>query len=234
MAKHEVIVTDVTRYGNLFCVAGWDRNAGQMIRPEPPGANAANEASRFWEGQWAGPGKLFSVGNIVKFEALPPRPEFQFPHATEDRIVNLQRPTKRLGYLEQAETVKAVAAGVSPTLEAAFDGALVRAASGKAYVPVGSNGRSLGAIEIDPDHIVFHEDKYDPNKPKLRAYVTSDGKVYDLPITADAARARWEADGIAALRKDAQTSKLVHVRVGLARPFPANECYAQVNGVYFQ
>lgn len=89
VATYEIIVTDVTCYGSLYCVAGWDRLTGQMIRPEPPGANAADEASRFWNAGYAGPGKTFAVGNVVTLIATDALPDFLFPHATEDRIVDM-------------------------------------------------------------------------------------------------------------------------------------------------
>ncbi len=126
-------------------------------------------------------------------------------------------------------------AGVSATLEAAFDNALVRPPSGKAYVPAGDNVRSLGAVEIRPNQLQFHQNTYNPNNPKLRARITIGGNLYDLPVTADAARTRWQQNGLAALQGDVQASRRLHVRVGLSRPFAAmpNQCFVQINGVYF-
>lgn len=235
MATYEIIVTDVTCYGSLFCVAGWDRVAGGMIRPEPPGASVVSEASRFWDGHFAGSGRLFAVGNIVRFDASPPHANFPFPHATEDRLVDLSTPMTVLEQLTLPQTAQAVVGGISPTLEAAFDGGLFRAPSSKAYVPIGHNGRSLGAIEITPNRLSIHVDSYNPDKPKLRAHVTIGQTAYDLSLTAASARTRWKVDGLEALRADVQASERVHVRVGLSRPFPAmpDHCYSQVNGLYF-
>jgi len=235
MTTHEIVVTDVTCYGQLYCVAGWDRLSDHMIRPEPPGANAKTESSRFWDGRFAGLGKTFSVGNVVRFVAGPALPDFLFPHATEDRIVDLGTPMVVLNQLTPPQIAQAVATGVSATLNAAFDGALVRPSSRKAYVPMGHYGRSLGAIEIAPAEITFFENTFDTNKPKLRARVTSDGNVYDLSVPADATRTRWKVAGLSGLRADVQASNRIHIRVGLSRPFLAkpNDCYSQVNGVLF-
>jgi hypothetical protein len=235
VVKYKIIVTDVTCYGDRFCVAGWDPGARAMIRPEPPGADPAIEATRFWDWRFAGPGKFFSVGSVVEFDASPPPPDFPFPHSTEDRIVDWAQPKQTLRNLDNAQMVQAVAAGVSPTMMAAFDGALIREVSGKAYVPTGSPVRSLGAIEVAAKQISFHEESYQGNKPKLRAYLTHDGRIYDLSVTADAVRTRWKAAGLAGLQADARESNRVHVRVGLARPFAGkpNECYSQVNGACF-
>lgn len=235
MATYEILITDVTCYSNLYCVAGWDVQAGRMIRPEPPSANMTYEPSKFWDGQYAGRGRMFAVGNVVRIDANPPPAQFPFPHATEDRIVDTSTTIQVLRALDSPGTVAAVSAGVSPTLEAAFDNALVRPFSGKAYVPAGHKSRSLGAVEIRPNQLQFLENTYNPNKPKLRARVEIGGNLYDLPVTADAANTRWQQNGLAALQGDVQASGRLHVRVGLSRPFAAmpNQCFVQINGVYF-
>lgn len=234
MATYEIIIPDVTCYGTLFCVAGWDRLAGRMIRPEPPGATVASEVSRFWDGSLAGPGRFFAIGNIVRFDASPPHANFPYPHATEDRLVDLSRPMDVLGQLTLPQTVQAVTSGTSPTLEAAFDGGLIRAASSKAYVLGGHVGRSLGAIEIVPNRIQFHVATNSTNgKQQLRSRIAVGNHSYDLSVPADSARTRWKGNGLASLQGDANASNRIHVRVGLSRPFAGNPCYSQVNGLYF-
>jgi hypothetical protein len=235
MATYEIIVTDVTCYGDLYCVAGWDRLSNLMIRPEPPGANAKIESSRFWNDQFAGPGKVFSVGNLVRFIASPALPDFLFPHATEDRVVDLSTQIEILDNLNLPKVAEEVTGSVSSSLEVAFDGALIRPASQKAYVLVGEKVRSLGALELAPSQIIFFENRYDAAKPKLRARVTVGGNTFDLSVPADAARNRWKSDGLAGLRADLRASRRIHVRTGLSRPFSAkpNDCYSQINGVYF-
>jgi hypothetical protein len=235
MAAYQLIITDVTCYGSLYCVAGWAADGGRMIRPEPPSANMASEPSKFWDARFAGPRRLFAVGNVVTFEARRAPADFPFPHATEDRIVDMTRPRNVLRTLDEMQTASAVAAGVSQTLEAAFDGGLVRAGSGKAYVPAGHAGCSLGAVEVSPEQISFFEDSYQGSRPKLRAELTIAGVDYDLSVPADAVRTRWKAAGLAGLRADLNASHRAHLRVGLSRPFPAmpNQCYAQINGIYF-
>jgi hypothetical protein len=231
MPVHELIITDVTCYGTLYCVAGWDRVGGRMIRPEPATADSHDEASRFWDSRFAGPGRPFSVGNIVRIDASSPPDTFPFPHATEDRIAAAGNQIQVLGQLTTADVVQNVAAGISPTLDAAFDGGLIRQSSRKAYVPEGHNGRSLGALDLAPNDLIFFEHQFQDKASKLRARVTVNGVVYDLSVTADAARERWKTAGIEALRNDVKNANRLHVRVGLARPFPANQCYSQVNGV---
>lgn len=232
MPTYKVLVTDVTTYGALYCVAGWDLNRKAMVRPEPPGANAASEVSRFWDSQWAGPGKFFGVGNVVEFEANPPPADFPFPHATEDRLFVKaigQVPLRTLSAAQIAATV-----GVSIGLNAVFGGGLVRAASGKAYVGKDFKGPSLGSLTVAPEKLSLHENRFDAANPKLRAWLREGFLRYDLPVTADAARTRWLGAGLEALKADIAASKEIHVRLGLARPFPQrpDECYAQINGLY--
>jgi hypothetical protein len=204
-----------------------------MIRPEPPGATAAIESSRFWNSQYAGPGRIFDVGNVVQFVAGPALPDFPFPHATEDRVVDTSQPMNVVETLGLPAVASGVAGSISPGLEVAFDNELIRPNSGKAYVLAGKKVRSLGAIEIEPSKLRFYENNFDPEKPKLRAQVTVGGRTFDLSVPALAARARWKSAGLAGLRADLKASNRPHIRVGLSRPFSAkpNDCYSQVNGV---
>ncbi|MCX5512851.1 hypothetical protein C3941_02845 [Kaistia algarum] len=235
MAIYNLCITDVTCYGALYCVAGWDIDDGGMVRPEPPGADPAHEPSRFWDAQYAGPGKIFAVGNIVRFDASGPPNSFPFPHATEDRIVKAGSQLQIVKSLSAAQLVEAAADSVSESLQDVFEGHLVRAHSGKAYVPANIKTNSLGAIEIDPGRITFHEDVTGAGKRRLRAVVDQDGVGYDLSVPADLARTRFLTAGLDALQADANSCDSIHVRVGLCRPFPdiPDACYAQVNGLYF-
>jgi hypothetical protein len=235
MAIHEIIVTDVTCYGNLYCVAGWDVEQARMIRPEPATANVNAEASRFWSGQSAGAGTFFAVGNRVRFDASPPPQNFPFPHATEDRIYVHGPASVVVGQLNLGQVADLVADGVSDDITEAFGGQLIRAHSGKAYVAAGTVSNSLDAIEILPGGLAFYEDNPSPGKRRLRALIDQSGVEYDLSVPADAARARFLAGGVAALEAGAAASSRIHVRLGLCRPFAAmpHACYAQVNGLYF-
>lgn len=235
MTQYNLIITDVTRYGALFCVAGWDLDNGGMIRPEPPTASAEVEASRFWRENDAGPGKFFAVGNIVRLDAAPAPANFPFPHATEDRIFVQGANSAIIGQMPLAQVAQSVVGGISASLNEAFGGHLIRSFSGKSHVTAGQQTRSLDAIEIAPARIIFYEDNPSPGKRRLRAIIDQNGSHYDFSVPADAARARFLAGGIAALEADAHTSQRVHVRLGLSRPFAAmpNSCYAQVNGLYF-
>ncbi|MBP2160280.1 hypothetical protein J2X24_002855 [Asticcacaulis solisilvae] len=206
-----------------------------MIRPEPPTAVATIESTRFWTNRDAGPGRFFSVGNIVRFEAQDAPANFPFPHATEDRIAVNPDNSAVVGHMTLLQVTQAVEPGLSTSIPVAFGNQLHVASSGKAYVTLGSQTNSLGAIEIDSQTIAFYENAPKPGKRQLRAMIYQNGSGYDLSAPADAALDRFFAGGIAALQADAKASKKIHVRLGLSRPFPAmpTSCYAQINGLYF-
>ncbi len=240
MAKHQLIVTEVTRYGDLFCVAGWDVQRKMMVRPEPPGASAAYPPSRFWKADYAGNGRVFEVGNVVTLAATrDPPPDFLYPHRTEDRIVAPGSNLNLDGQLPLEDVVTHVAGSVSLNPKAVFDGGLTRDWTGggptKAHVPLGYNGRSLGAVNVTPNRLRFAESAYDPNKPQLRAILQEGVTKYDLSVTSDSLKSIWRAGGLEAVRLKLQEASGVHVRLGLARAFDAkpDKCYAQVNGIIF-
>jgi hypothetical protein len=80
MEKFRLLITDLTTYGQLRCIAGWDLDRKRMIRPEPrPGD--------FWPAAQTGAGTPFCPGAIAVFSAAPPKPVTDYPHLTEDHVV---------------------------------------------------------------------------------------------------------------------------------------------------
>lgn len=233
--QYEVLVTDLTCYGGLFCVAGWAMEARRMIRPEPAGTDPQNESSRFWRANFAGPGSRFAIGNIVRFRAADPPRCHSYPHATEDRVVQPRSSVRLVKNLSQREMLKVASGSLYPTIDDMFGGHLVRQQNGKAYVPTNAETHSLGAIEVTPRQITFAEETTRQGKRQLRAKIRQSGKVYDLSVPAVAARTRFLEGGVAALAADAKAARAIHVRIGLCRPKPrfADVCYVQVNGLYF-
>jgi hypothetical protein len=135
--QFRILVTDVTRYGTLYCVAGWDLERGSMVRPEPNSANQHDESSRFWNAEVAGPGRALDARNVVTFEAEMPPATFPYPHASEDRIVVKGGTMHPSGAATIGEMRQAVSGGISGSVRAAFDGGLQRWNNGKASVPEG-------------------------------------------------------------------------------------------------
>ena len=233
MVDHLMIVTDVTLFNDIYCVAGWDVGLKRMIRPEPPNTKANSVAERFWPLACVGAGKIFSVGNLVKFVGDPAPQGFAYPHATEDVVVRPKTNIQVVDQLSLRDTANAVVQGISKSIADVYDNQLIRYGTGTAYVPNGSQSRSLGALEIAPDQIVLHVGGTDA-KPKLRAMLDVGNVSYDLSVPAVDARDGWLAKGITAFGKDVAGSNKIHLRLGLSRPWPMrpNECFAQVNGLY--
>ena len=79
MPAYQVLVTDITNFGDLRCVAGWDLDRSKMIRPEPsPGG--------FWPASKIAPNGPFGLGKVAKFVATEPSRATDYPHRTEDRV----------------------------------------------------------------------------------------------------------------------------------------------------
>lgn len=230
--KFKILVTDVTRYGTLYCVAGWDLERGCMVRPEPTSANHHDESSKFWGGAVAGPGQVLDARGIVTFEADLPPAAFPYPHASEDRIVVKGGSMHSLGVASIGEMRQAVSGGLSGSVRAAFDGGLQRWNNGKASVPEGHKGRSLGAIEVPANRLTIFEDTSRSGKRQLRGRLEDREHMYDLSVTSDELRAKWIASDAATVRKYVHSLGSIHVRVGLARAFETYGCLLQVNGVY--
>jgi len=232
--RYELIITDVTCYDTLYCVAGWDVGRKCMIRPEPPDMQINREASRFWGEAWVGPNKFFAVGHQVRFHAYPPPCDSPPPHVREDRVFQRSGSTVVRKH-SVADTARMVAGGVSFELANTFGGLLRRSSSGKAYVKVTKPIGSLDAIDIGAGQISFQTETNKKGRLQLRAIITERDARYNFSVPAHAAIVRFRAAGIAGLEDDARRSAKIHVRLGLARPFPdtPDQCYAQVNGLYF-
>jgi hypothetical protein len=235
MAIHKLLITDITAFGDLYCVAGWDQERQSMIRPEPPDTNANSLATRFWNNNYVGPDKVFWVGHVVQFEATTAPKTFPYPHATEDVIVRPSTMIQQLERLTLEQTAAYAAGSVSETIEQAYDGGLAKTNSGLAFVPRGYKGRSLGALQTDHTSFEFWEKTYPGKAPKLRVLTELNGQQYDLPVTDFAAHTIWRGQGLVALQERADAASGSHTRLGLSRPFAAqpDACFVQVNGLYF-
>src|ERR1700722_16639524 len=123
---HRLLVTDITEYGVLRCVAGWDLDRQTMIRPEPrPGD--------FWPAAVTGPGAIFRIGALVQFAGQRPEPPTAYPHFTEDRVVvGLVMPSRIV--LSAAQRSAALVNTLSVSIPEIFDGHLQRSGNLKGFV----------------------------------------------------------------------------------------------------
>jgi hypothetical protein len=218
---YRAIITDVTNYGPLFCVAGWDFDHQAMIRPEPAPAS-------FWDSRFVGENRPFWPGHIVTFEGHKPENQ-PFRHATEDIIATMRTLTRQ--EIVPLQNVSAMVAGsVSPDLDQIFRGGMQSNLS-SAFVAAGTQCPSLGAIELAREDIKFAEKSFD-GKKKLRCWIPYEGRKLNFGITSDALRTIWRKNGLNAIDTSIDYSR-VQLRIGLARAMAnGNACYVQVNGIY--
>ncbi len=225
MTDFRILVTDLTEYGELRCVAGWDIDAKRMIRPEP--APAA-----FWPQADCGLGKTFNPGNIVVFKAALPNPPTQLPHFNEDRIVKgavtLEKQLSRNDFTEALRKL--------PTVGSAMAFALpVQSQNTKAYVPTGTDHPSLRGLLIKKRDITFTTEKYGDGPAKIRCVISMPkGPSINLSIAACNLRETFRKGGRDGVKNLFQAHDTLHIRLGLARGFGnyPDRCYMQVNGIF--
>jgi len=219
-----LVITELTEMqGGNFCVAGWDEAGGRMVRPLPDGRNWTTGLLRAHR---VAPGATVEVSPTGR----PDRS--RYPHRSEDLLVD----GTRIRSLE-APPVAWLGEDAPPagtTLAAAFDGHLRHGEVRDnirygVHVPADLPVHSLGALELPRSLIRFVVDF-----GKLRL-VLNDGEArYSLAVSSLALKTAWREGGIEAVRKALPRSHLLHIRVGLARPFgqPPDRCYAMVNGIH--
>jgi hypothetical protein len=217
---YRIVVTEVTLYGRLRCVAGLDLDRGMMIRPEPTAAG-------FWEAKVCGPNTVFHPGHVVEFGGE--RPPTALPHNTEDIVVRGH--PRRVAVLSTDGFRQALTRAAAFSPEAVF-GAHLRFDGDKAYVPSGAPCGSLACQSLDAADFKLFEHAY-KDEHKLRAELAIGGRVLHLSVAAKSLKQTFEKEGLAAAQVLAPKAGRAQVRLGLARPFKdyPDRCYLQVNGL---
>lgn len=218
MARYRALITDLTEYGNLRCVAGVNLANKSMIRPEPaPGS--------FWTDTDCAPNGAFALGNVVTFEANSPKPHTDFPHMTEEMVVEGEAKIDKT--LEPEKFIRALS-GLHTPLNKIF-GKHVEFSNGKPFIRTGTKCASLYGTNVERSAIEFHE-AYE----KPRIMLDDSGIRANLSITALSLRELYRSKGLAALAAQFKSAKELHLRIGLARGFGSypDRCYMQINGIF--
>jgi hypothetical protein len=216
----DILITDVTEmHSGNYCVAGWNAAENRMIRPLPNGAN------------WTAPllaQHQVVPGTVIRVTGLTV-PGSAFPHRTEDTAVSAIE-FRSSGF---ANWVGLGAPTISNTINAGFGWGIAfnsewNGARQGVYIPAGTQCASLVAVRVPQNAISFVEE-FD----KLKANINDGNAIYKLAVSSRVLKEAWRGGGIAALHAAVPSRNLLHVRVGLARPFgvPADKCYLMVNGV---
>jgi len=216
----DILITDVTQmHAGNFCVAGWCHAQKRMIRPLPRGRNwTAELLQRFG----VRPGTVLRIAPAGEANGT-------YPHRTEDTPVSAGRKISA-GF---SAWLGPNAPTAADSLEDAFGGNLRSNGVSNdvlkgAHIAAGTRCGSLAAIHAFRNRLSFFEDF-----EKLKA-VLNDGRTrYRLPVSSDALRTAWKEGGLAAVRRALPNRDILHVRVGLARPFgdQPDKCYLMLNGV---
>jgi hypothetical protein len=224
MQAFRLLITEITEYGDLRCVAGWDLDRRQMIRPEP-------RPAAFWPSRDTGVGKPFHPGNIVCLSASRPVPPTKYPHYNEDHVVEGEVQLERtLGAAEFSAELSRIE---TLALDAAF-GPPVEFSNSKAYIRTGTNHPSLLGLRVARPAIQFFDSVDFKGRRRPRCVLTAGGRGVDLSITAVDIRELFRSKGIDAVRNAFDNARDLHIRLGLARGFGQypERCYMQVNGIY--
>lgn len=216
-----IVVTEVTLYGKLRCVAGFDLGSRRMIRPEPA-------AGEFWPAIVCGSNTTFHPGHVVGFEG--DQPNTALPHRAEDIVVRGE--PRREGVLapDAFRRVLAGAAVLSP--DVVFQG-LLRFDGHKAYAPAGADCGSLAGIELRAEDLQLAERRFE-GQVKPEAHLPLGGHLLHLAIAAKDIKQAHQRNGLDAARSILADADRLHMRLGLARPWHEHpdQCYLQVNGIY--
>jgi hypothetical protein len=218
---YQVMITEVTLYGKLRCVAGYDLNLDRMVRPEPAAAS-------FWDAVVCGENTTFHPGHIVEFTGNVPATAP--PHQTEDVVVT-NRPRK-VAVMTPAD-FRAILESTEKFSAGSVFGDCLIIEGVRAYVPAGAACGSLACMVLLAKNLHFHAEEYDGRRT-LRATLPVGGQTVQLSVAAKALKQPFLNHGLQAPIDLLKGAKRLHVRLGLARPFGAipDKCYLQVNGIY--
>jgi hypothetical protein len=220
--RFRIVVTDVTIYGKLRCVAGWDLDRKCMVRPEPgPGS--------FWPALVCGRNTTFHPGYVVEFRAT--KPTTSFPHQTEDWVVRGEASRTDVLSLKEFNNTLLQSQVVGPK---GIWAALMKKSGTTAYVLEGVECGSLCAVKISRDKLRLAV-KDDAGWKKPRAKLVLGENEIDLSIAAKNLRQAYDREGLDGIKKLTDSSQL-HLRLGLARALDhtsgERRCYLQINGIY--
>ncbi len=225
----KLLITDLTEMGGgRCCVAGWCASEGRMVRPLPGGQN--------WTGPNIASGRV-EPGAWLRVEPVAIPRSGAYPHLSEDTPIDAGAVSRVAG-----PSVDWTGDGSPPSysnVQEAFDRNVqvhrtYRGTKKGAFVPKGTQVRSLSAIKLRRSAIEFFESDYQGVK-KLRAFVSDREGQYDLPVAAKGLKEHYRNGGVDDLDAQLPSAGWLHIRLGLAREQQSRpgECTVMINGVYW-
>ena len=186
----EILITDLTEMssGN-YCVAGWDWQSQRMVR-------LLTRHGGNWTAMHVGQTGLWHR-RLVRFQSEAMPQGGAFPHATEDTRIN---ETTMQTFPRLNDWRQKFLQSESPDVDSIFAGNLNQVPVGQTrrspFVLPGSTCASLGAVRANAVDFQFYEDRYNPNKPKLRCRFQENGNRFDLSVSSYRIRLRWREIGV--------------------------------------
>jgi hypothetical protein len=216
----DLLITDVTEMGgDTFCVAGWDIDEKRMVRPLPDGSN--------WPSGLLQQHGIMS-GRLIRAERKGASNGI-FPHRTEDMSID---PASIKSSNEVfSDWLGPSAPVVAQDLEAGFADQLKwnkiwnEVRQGVHTLPR-SKCASLTSVQVPKVDLVFSQ----PFE-SLKVTLNDGSATYQLTVSSKVLKEAWRAGGLVAVNNVLPARDILHVRVGLARPFgDPLKCYAMLNG----
>ena len=223
-----LLITEVTEMQrDNYCVAGWCFDAKRMVRPLP---NGDHWRALLLDKHAIAPGVTISVTPQDK------QLNNAYPHKTEDAAV--YKASIRLVSAAPVPWFSPNAPPAAATVHDAFEGRLRhtrewKGARSGVHVPAGAQSRSLWSVTISRQSLSFKADTFDGGPEKLKAVFSDKEAQYCLAVTCRALKQAWRAGGLAAVSGALPEQDMLHLRLGLARPYghPPDKCYVMVNGI---
>lgn len=223
----ELLISEITRMGQGFCVIGLERNTNgfSSVRPVPWGGGA-----------WI----QFPYERADKitydFDPMP----VSSPHLEDLRAAH----PRKLGAVTETELVQCLKqAEVAASVTSLF-GCCPRPSSSGMYVHPGDAKRSICGCEINAIHFSFYADRI-----RVALALMSGDTLQDLPVVdrdwcefADALKdqvgdqpeipARLEEFCNSFAKKTIASSPIRFARIGLTRPFMGNRCWLMLDSLF--
>lgn len=219
-----IVVTEVTDMSpGTHCVAAYDEASMRMIRPKP---NGENWTSANIKKLGVAPGRVLILGNSAEQQVSS-----HLPHKNEDFYVKANDITSAGNVRPEPQSFN--------SLQECFDNNVVGYGSfqgfSKAYVEDAKNCPSLSGLNVTAKKFKLYLNAYE-GKFKLRAkFLDSELEGWDMGVTSSELKSAigHDQDKINQFNADLGRLQAVHLRVGLARRFPAQKyrCFVQLNGV---
>ncbi|MCL2369066.1 MAG: hypothetical protein FWC83_00120 [Alphaproteobacteria bacterium] len=213
MKPSNIIISDITKMKDGYCVGGWDTHERRMKR-------------LMIDGKYFTKYQIPKYSSIIVMNAPFDEPR-KYPHRTEDVNIGYKSIKVQEFFEPGKQLADRLRDSVSKDVQSIFNNKVKE----KSWVARGTRCASLGAILIPAQNIEFKKDG-----DKLRAKITDQSnKEYSIAVSCKYIRDIYrKSKSTDKLNKMVSGAQYAHCRIGLARPYymQENHCYLMLNGVF--